>query len=100
MVKHVILWQLKDELQGTERDTVKQGIKAGLEGLQGVVPGLTEIKVYTNGLASSNADVMLDSSFESEEALKAYAVHPAHVKVADEKVRPFTKTRACLDYEV
>jgi hypothetical protein len=100
MVKHIILWQLKDELQGAEKDAVKQGIKEGLEGLQGVIPGLLEIKVNTNGLASSNADVMLDSSFESEEALKAYAVHPAHVEVADGKVRPFTKTRACLDFEV
>ena len=100
MVKHIILWQLKDELQGAEKDAVKQGIKEGLEGLQGVIPGLLEIKVNTNGLASSNADVMLDSSFESEEALKAYAVHPAHVEVADRKVRPFTKTRACLDFEV
>lgn len=100
MVKHIILWQLKDELQGAEKDAVKQGIKEGLEGLQGVIPGLLEIKVNTNGLASSNADVMLDSSFESEEALKAYAVHPAHVEVADEKVRPYTKTRACLDFEV
>ena len=100
MVKHIILWQLKDELQGAEKDAVKKGIKEGLEGLQGVIPGLLEIKVNTNGLASSNVDVMLDSSFESEEALKAYAVHPAHVKVADEKVRPFTKTRSCLDFEV
>ena len=100
MVKHIILWQLKDELQGAEKDAVKQGIKEGLEGLQGVIPGLLEIKVNTNGLASSNADVMLDSSFESEEALKAYAVHPAHVEVADEKVRPYTKTRSCLDFEV
>ena len=100
MVKHIILWQLKDELQGAEKDAVKQGIKEGLEGLQGVIPGLLEIKVNTNGLASSNADVMLDSSFESEEALKDYAVHPAHVEVADGKVRPFTKTRACLDFEV
>ena len=100
MVKHIILWQLKDELAGNEKEQVKAGIKTGLESLQGVIPGLLEIKVNTNGLASSNADVMLDSSFESEDALKAYAVHPAHVKVADEKVRPFTKTRACLDFEV
>ena len=100
MVKHIILWQLKDELVGAEKDAVKQGIKEGLEGLQGVIPGLLEIKVNTNGLSSSNADVMLDSSFESEDALKAYAIHPAHVKVADENVRPFTKTRSCLDFEV
>ena len=100
MVKHIILWQLKDELEGERKDKVKKGIKEGLEGLQGVIPGLLDIKVYTDGLPSSNADVMLDSSFENEEALKAYAIHPAHVKVADENVRPFTKTRSCLDFEV
>jgi hypothetical protein len=43
---------------------------------------------------------MLDSSFVDEAALKGYAVHPAHVEVADTKVRPYTKTRACIDYEV
>ncbi len=100
MVKHIILWQLKDELTGEEKETVKLGIKEGLEGLQGVIDGLVEIKVYTNGLPSSNADVMLDSTFTSEEALKAYAIHKEHVKVADEKVRPYTKTRSCLDFEV
>ena len=97
MVKHVILWKLKDE---HNTDEVKQGIKTGIEGLMGQIPGLLEIHVYTNGLATSNADVMLDSSFESEEALKNYAVHPAHVKVADTLVRPFTAARSCLDFEV
>lgn len=100
MVKHVILWQLKDEFSVEEKENIKAGIKAGLEGLQGVVPGLLEIKVQTDCLASSNVDVMLDSSFEDEASLKGYAVHPAHVEVADSKVRPFTKTRACMDYEV
>ena len=100
MVKHIILWQLKDELSAEEKAAVKAGIKEGLEGLLGKVPGLTEIKVYTEGLASSNADVMLDSTLADEEALKGYAVHPEHVAVADGKVRPYTKTRVCLDFEV
>ena len=99
MVKHIILWQLKDELQGAEKEAVKAGIKEGLEGLAGQIPGLIDIKVQTKGLSSSNADVMLDSTFVDEGALKTYASHPAHVKVADTKVRPFTKTRACLDFE-
>ena len=99
MVKHVILWQLKDELSAEEKQKVKEGIKEGLESLQGKIPGLLEIRVNTCGLTSSNADLMLDSSFEDEAALKAYAVHPEHVAVADGKVRPYTKNRVCLDYE-
>lgn len=100
MVKHVILWKLKEELSEEEKKVVKAGIKEGLEGLKGVVPGIVDIKVNINGLASSNADLMLDSTFENEEMLKGYAVHPAHVKVADEKVRPYTAVRSCLDYEL
>ena len=97
MVKHVILWKLKDDL--ADKASVKAGIKAGLEGLKGVVPGLIDIRVVTEGLPSSNADVMLDSTLADEAALKAYAVHPAHVAVADSKVRPYTQVRMCLDFE-
>ena len=99
MVKHVILWQLKDELDANKKIEVKKNIKTGLEGLIGKIDGLTEIKVYIDGLESSNADLMLYSVFENETALKGYAVHPAHVAVADGSVRPYTKTRLCLDFQ-
>lgn len=100
MVKHVILWKIKAEKTEEEKKEIKAGVKAGLESLQGKIPGIVSIQVNTNGLASSTADVMLDSTFESEEALKGYAVHPEHVKVADSAVRPFMEVRMCLDYEV
>lgn len=100
MVKHVILWTLKDDLSAEEKEQVKLGIKEGLEGLKGKVPGIVDIQVNIHGLASSNADLMLDSTFTDEEALKSYAVHPEHVAVADTKVRPYTKLRSCLDYEI
>ena len=98
MVKHIILWQLKDEFTENEKTEIKKGIKEGLEGLLGQIDGLTEIKVYCEGLPSSNADVMLYSVFKDEDSLRNYATHPEHVAVADGKVRPFTKTRLCLDY--
>ena len=98
MVKHIILWTLKD-MPEKEKVSVKQEIKAGLEGLKGKIPGLAEIKVIVDGrLSSSNADLMLDSTFESAEALKSYSTHPEHVAVAETKVRPFTASRSCLDF--
>jgi hypothetical protein len=101
MVKHIILWTLNPELTEEQKLSVKAGIKAGLEGLVGKVPGLIDVKVHTEGrLSSSNADVMLDSTLESEEALRGYAKHPEHVAVANSKVRPFTVQRSCLDFEV
>lgn len=100
MVKHIILWQLKDELSGEEEIKVKKEMKEALESLVGIIPGLKELKVQTEKLSGSNADIMLDSTFESVEALQVYAIHPEHVYVADKNVRPFTKTRMCIDFEV
>ena len=101
MVKHVILWTLDPKLSKDMMREVKIGIKEGLEGLVGKVPGLIDVKVHIDGrLASSNADVMLDSTLESEEALQAYAIHPEHVAVADKKIRPYTVLRSCFDFEI
>ena len=55
MVKHVILWTLKEEYSDAEKSEIKKGIKAGLEGLKDQIPGLLEIKVNTMPLASSTA---------------------------------------------
>ena len=98
MVKHVILWTLKNEYSKEEKEAIKAEIKAGLEGLAGQIPGLLEIHVNINGLESSNADLILDSTFTDEAALKGYSVHPAHVAVANGKVRPHTAIRSCLDF--
>ena len=101
MVKHIILWQLKDEFSAEQKAEIRAGIKAGLEGLQGRIPGLTDIHVNVDGLLpTSNADAMLDCTLESFDDLKNYAVHPLHVAVADSKVRPVTKNRVCIEYEV
>ena len=35
MVKHVILWTLKDEFSESEKETIKKDMKEALEGLMG-----------------------------------------------------------------
>lgn len=96
MVKHIILWKLKEEFNN---DNIKNDMKVALEALVGVIPGLLEMKIQIEKLPSSSADVMLYSVLESPEALSIYAKHPEHVKVADTKVRPFIETRLALDFE-
>lgn len=100
MVRHVILWNMKETLSDEECRKVKNDIKEALEALKGVIPGLLEINVATDPLDTSNADLMLDSLFEDKDALAVYADHPAHVKVKDELVVPNVRSRVCMDYEV
>ncbi len=97
MTKHIILWTLKPEFN---TPSVKLAMKEALEALVGVVPGLITMQIEIDPLPTSNADVMLYSEFESSEALKHYAPHPAHVAAADTYVRPFTATRTVMDFEV
>ncbi len=100
MVKHIILWNLKESLSDAEKAEAKKNAKAALEALAGKIPGLLSVSVIINGLASSNADMMLDTSFDSEDDLRGYQVHPEHVAAANGYVRPFTEVRLCMDYEV
>lgn len=100
MVHHVILWTLKPELEGEEKQQVLRGIKEGLEGLKTVLPGVVDIKVNIgNRLDSANCDLMLDSSFETEAYLKNYSRSPEHLAVANGKVRPYTVQRVCFDWQ-
>ena len=101
MVKHIILWKLNPELTEEKRNEVKKSIKEGLESLVGKVPGLISVNVVIDGiLDTANCDLMLDSTLESQEALNGYAIHHAHVAVADGKVRPYTIQRTCIDFVV
>ena len=100
MVKHIILWKLKSELTEEGKLTAKKNAKRELEALCGNIPGLISLTLVTEGLASSNADMMLDSAFESEAALGGYQSHPLHVAAANGFVRPFAEVRLCMDYNI
>ena len=98
MVKHMIIWKIKDECENKE--LVKETVKRELEALAGKIDGLIEMSIITEALTSSSGDLMMDSLFESYEALKAYQKHPLHQHVANTFVRPNMCQRLSLDYKV
>ena len=98
MVKHMIIWKIKDECENKE--AVKADVKKELESLTGRIEGLIEMHIITDKLPSSSGDLMMDSLFESEGALKAYQKHPRHQHVANTFVRPYMCQRLSMDYEV
>lgn len=100
MVKHVILWTLKEDLSEAKKKRIKADIKESLEGLCGQIPGLMDMRVRIKCLPTSTADIMMESVFLDAEALEEYSVHPKHVEVAENKVRPYTAVRSCMDYKL
>ena len=100
MVKHIVIWKLKDRANGQGRDANAAAIKEKLEALVGVVPGLLKAEVGFDFRGSGeSADAGLYSEFESREAFEAFLTHPAH-----KAVQPFVKEarseRMMLDYEL
>lgn len=97
MVKHMIIWKLKEEI---DQPAAKAAIKEALEGLVGKIDGLLEMKIHTEGYDCSAGDLLMDSTFESKAALDAYQAHPDHQAIANTLVRPNAQSRLSFDYEV
>ena len=100
MVKHIVFWKLKDDLQGSAREERLRQIKDGFEALQGVIPGLRHIEIGFDFLKSPDSvDIILYSEFESREALAGYTNHPGHLGMLP-IVREVRVERRAGDYEV
>ena len=97
MVRHIILWKLKESMTDEEKTAARAEAKRRLEGLNGQIEGLIHLTVITDRLPSSNADMMLDSSFTDAEALAGYQVNPKHLEAAG-YVRSVVESRLCLDF--
>jgi quinol monooxygenase YgiN len=100
MVKHIVFWKLKDELQGAQREQVLKQIKEGFEALQGVIPGMTHIEIGVDFSKSSDSgDIVLYSEFESRAALDGYQNHPGHLAMVP-IVREWRVERRVVDYDI
>ena len=99
MVKHIVMWRLKDAAHGNDRATNARLIKAQVEALRGKIPGLLQLEVGADFSASEqSADLVLYSEFESHDALAGYQSHPDHKAIV-----PFIgaacSERRVVDYE-
>lgn len=98
MIKHIVMWKLKDHAEGADRATNARKMKAQLEACAGIVPGILKLEVgLTEPGLEATYDVVLYSEFESKEALDAYQSHPQHAAL-----KPFfgavRDARQCMDY--
>ncbi|MFC0170369.1 Dabb family protein [Pseudoduganella danionis] len=100
MIKHIVMWKLKEHAEGADRATNAAKMKAMLDACDGIVPGILKLEavVAQPGLEATY-DVLLYSEFADQAALDAYQHHPQHVAL-----KPFfgavREARQCMDYEV
>ncbi len=100
MIKHIVLWKLKEHAEGADKNQNAQKMKTVLEALKSKIPQIRHIEIGMNFLPSDAAyDVALYSEFANEKDLEIYQKHPEHLKVADfvGKVR---EGRVLVDYKI
>jgi hypothetical protein len=100
MIKHILLFKVKEGVEGRSKAESIAQAKVLIEGMNGKIPGLIKVEVGSDFSAvDDSADMTLYSEFESREALIVYAGHPEH-----QAVLPFIKSiiseRRLIDYEV
>ena len=100
MIKHIVLWKLKEYAEGGDRLGNAAKMKAMLDGCAHIVPGILKFEaVLAQPGLEATYDVILYSEFSDRAALDAYQNHPEHVAI-----KPFVGAvraeRQCMDYEI
>jgi multimeric flavodoxin WrbA len=98
MLKHIVMWKLKDFAEGKTKAENAKMMKEMLEGLKEKIAEIEHIEVGMNVIPSEAAfDVVLYSKFKDDKALAIYQKHSEHVKVA-EFVGKVKEERVVVDY--
>lgn len=99
MIKHVVMWKLKEFAEDADRARNAKRIKIELEALKNTIPQIFHLEVGINILESDAAfDVVLFSVFKNEKDLEVYQNHPNHRAVA-EFVGKVNESRIVVDYK-
>lgn len=99
MLKHIVMWTLKETAEGNSKERNAELIKEKLEELYGKIPQIKHIEVgisYRHD--KEDMDVVLISEFETKEDLANYQKNPIH-NIANEFIKKVKATRCCVDYE-
>lgn len=98
MIKHIVMWKLKDEAHGNDKTKNAKLIKEKLEALNGKIEGLHKLEVGIDFLGGGNFDVVLYSELSKKEDLEIYQNHPLHQALLP-FIREAVVDRKAVDYE-
>lgn len=101
MIKHVVMWKLKEVAEGKTKTENARVMKELLEDLPNKIQELDAAEVGINildGESEAITDVVLITSFKCQEDLDTYAGHPDHQKVVH-FIKKVVSERRVADYK-
>lgn len=97
MVRHIVLFRLKESLSQVEKRDIAVRFKTAIEALPEVIGFIGKIEVGLNINENEKFDIALYSEFKTLDEVKAYSAHPSHVAAAG-ILTGHVDERACVDF--
>ena len=95
MVRHIVSWNFKPELDEAQRSKVREGVVARINALKELIPCVLEVRAYCPPMDSSNCDLVLSSEVATPEDLPVYQNHPHHQAILPLIRENFCDRRCC-----
>ena len=100
MVRHIVVWRLKDFAALTPESQPWAALQKSAAAMRAGVPGVLKLDVgLDQSRTPESADLILFSEFESWAALEGYQVHPLHEDFK-KVLGPLRNERRMIDYEI
>lgn len=101
MLRHIVMFQFKEEAEGRSKKENVEITKSMLEALPSKISLIRSSAVYTNAddADEGNFDLVLVTDFDSMEDYRTYKVHPDHVAVGT-FMKPVRITRSSVDFYI
>ena len=99
MVRHIVMFKLKEFETLEAKEAKMQEIKVALEALIDKIDVLRMIRLDFNVNPAETWDIILTTELDSLADVNTYANHPEHIAVAKNIIGPVKADRACVDYE-
>ncbi len=100
MIKHIVMWQMKENALGKSKEENAKTMQEMLTALPAKIGLAQKLEITSNIFgADPKCDIVLYSEFATKEDLKTYAVHPEHVKCLD-FIKQVVDKRSVVDFEI
>ena len=99
MIRHIVMFKLKEFATPADKQAKMQEIKTGLEALIDKIDVLRMIRVDFNVNPAETWGIILNTELDTLEDVGTDANHPEHVAVSKGIIGPVKADRACVDYE-
>lgn len=102
MIRHIVMWKLKEHAEGATKKRNAEKLKLILEGLKNKIDEIKDVEVGIQMVESNHPDsmdVVLICDFETELDFKMYTMNTHHKKAID-FIETVAERRLFVDYKV